>query len=186
MKNFTIILSIFFLSGITLKSQVTFKKIITGNRDEIAKSVIPTRDGGYALLADTGSGTITRKWIVKTDAYGDTLWTRIFRNQGSGFYRDRELLQTSDGGYSFLIAQDDSTYLLHISEDGDSLWAHAVGRIQGYAIAPATDNGYLVGAGFGAGVHRNMSVHRLDSLGKIRKLRSFKVSGLYKTDDQML
>ena len=100
MKSFIIILSVFFLSGITLKSQVTFTKIITGNRFEIAKSVIPTRDGGYAFLADFRSGTNTGKWIVKTDANGDTLWTRAFRNQGGiGKISPYALSPTSDKGY---------------------------------------------------------------------------------------
>ncbi len=78
MKKFIIAIIILLLPILTVKSQGTFTKVISGNNFEIAKSVVQTRDGGFAFLADIGSEMTTGKWIVKTNASGDTLWTRTF------------------------------------------------------------------------------------------------------------
>lgn len=63
-------------------------------------SVQQTTDGGYILAGDTKSFGDARAdmYVVKTDAVGDTLWTRTY---GKPDKPDRVncILQTSDGGY---------------------------------------------------------------------------------------
>ncbi len=178
MKKFIILISILFLSGMALRSQQTFQKIITKNRYEIAKSVVQTLDGGYAFLADIGSGMSSGKWIVKTNANGDTLWTRTFQNYGYGFFRDRELVQTSDGGFSFLLDRTDSTYILHLSQEGDSLWARAVGPLMDHVLAPVSDKDYLVADIYMAGNTGLIGINRFDSLGVKRWSKMFSLRGL--------
>jgi len=73
----------------------------TYEADETAEghSVQQTADGGFIILANTGSyytggGDI---WLIKTDMNGDTLWTKTFG--GIEHYKGNEVEQTSDGGY---------------------------------------------------------------------------------------
>jgi len=71
-----------------------------GTGTDLARSVVQTGDGGYAIVGSTtsfGSGGIDG-WLVKTDAAGDVQWTQTY---GSGF--DDEfycVVQTNDGGYA--------------------------------------------------------------------------------------
>jgi hypothetical protein len=70
------------------------------NYDEIANSVVQTKDGGYALAgsaASFGAGG-TDMWLVKTDAAGNMLWNRTYG--GTNDEKAFSLVQTSDGGYA--------------------------------------------------------------------------------------
>lgn len=63
------------------------------------RSVKPTSDGGYIITGETwsfGPGE-SGLWLLKTDAQGDTIWTRTFggTNSDGGWFGQ----QTSDGGY---------------------------------------------------------------------------------------
>lgn len=63
-----------------------------------ARSVVQTPDGGYALAGMTqsyGAG-LQDFWLVKTDAAGDTLWTRTYG--GPSYDNANSLIVTEDGG----------------------------------------------------------------------------------------
>jgi len=72
-------------------------------------------------------------WLLKTDAYGDTLWTRTYGGAGGdGGYSVQE---TSDGGYiiaggtySFGEGECD-VYLIRTDANGDTLWTKTYGGI---------------------------------------------------------
>lgn len=61
-------------------------------------SVYQTQDGGYVLTgsSDRGSG-YPDLWLIRTDANGDTVWTRTFG--GNGEDAGNSVQQTQDGGY---------------------------------------------------------------------------------------
>lgn len=167
MKKILFLCFIFLVQVPVLQSQEAFMKIITKGNFEFAKSVVQTPDGGYAFLADIGSGLFTEKWLVKTNAFGDTLWTHSFKDDSYGFYCDRALVQTPDGGFSLMVKQSDTTRLLHLLHDGDSLWAKPVGIESEYSLAPTSDHGYLAACGILAGATGMMTVSRLDQTGNV-------------------
>jgi len=70
-----------------------------GIDDDWGNSVEQTTDGGYIIAGMTvsfgsGRGDV---YLVKTDADGDTLWTRTYG--GSNYDCASSIAQTSDGGY---------------------------------------------------------------------------------------
>jgi len=79
-----------------------WSKTFEGDETAEGNFVQQTDDGGFIILAEigtyyTGGGDI---WLLKTDANGDTLWTKTFG--GIEHYKGREVQQTSDGGYIIL------------------------------------------------------------------------------------
>ena len=123
-------------------------------------SVRQTLDGGYILAGCWGSivnDEWTRDaWLVKTDANGDTLWTRSYGGAGEDEWRC--VRQVSDGGY--ILAGYTSSYgqgggdfwLMRTDANGDSLWSRAYGTTGYdvcYALQEMSDGGYLL-AGYTA------------------------------------
>jgi hypothetical protein len=104
--------------------EIVWEKTMGGNQDDAGLSIQLTTDGGYIIagtqelsslplfknpstttgemLSSTGAGMSAGRadcWLIKTDAQGDTVWTRIFggTEEDIGF----SVIQTSDGGYAF-------------------------------------------------------------------------------------
>ena len=86
-----------------------------GSKNDVAKSVISTVDGGFAVLGYTQSldGDITDKatenydfWMLKFDSEAQLEWNKTYG--GSGDDRGSSLIETSDGGYALLGYSDSS------------------------------------------------------------------------------
>ncbi|NOR88383.1 MAG: hypothetical protein GQ527_12310, partial [Bacteroidales bacterium] len=116
-------------------------------------TVQQTTDGGYIITGETGSYGNGRYdgYIVKTDSYGDTLWTQTFG--GAEYEAGLSIQQTTDGGYiitgftsSIGYGQYD-VYLLKIDSYGDTLWTQTYGGGKhdvGESIQQTTDGGYII------------------------------------------
>jgi len=131
-----------------------------GDDVDEGSSVQETSDGGYIVAGYTlRSMGNTDVYLVKTDANGDTLWTRTYG--GSGLDMGRWVQQTSDGGYiiagytGFLFTQD--VYLVKTDADGGTLWTRTYGgsSVDGsQSVQQTTDGGYIIAGAtlsFGAG-----------------------------------
>jgi hypothetical protein len=62
-----------------------------------------TSDGGYIILGvtETSPGGAESIILIKTDALGDTTWTRLFGTNSESDEPSNSLLQANDGGYVF-------------------------------------------------------------------------------------
>ena len=76
--------------------------IYGGNGDDECQALEKTSDGGYILGGFTTSYGAGGKdiWMLKTNADGDSLWSRTFGTNLSELFND--IQQTSDGGYILL------------------------------------------------------------------------------------
>lgn len=77
----------------------TWSKTYGGTSSDEGKSVQQTQDGGYIIAGETssfgeGSWDI---WLIRTDAVGDTLWTKTFGGDREDY--GYSVQQTTDLGY---------------------------------------------------------------------------------------
>lgn len=132
-------------------------KTFGGGGGDDGWSVRQTTDGGYIIAGSTvsfgaGGGDV---YLIKTNANGDTLWTRTYGNTGDDYAFS--IQQTSDGGY--VIAGNTDTcsagdcsnvYLIKTDAAGNTLWAKAYGTGYGRSVKQTADGGYIiVGEGYG-------------------------------------
>jgi hypothetical protein len=133
---------------------VVWQKTIGGSGTDVAYSVAQTRDSGYIVVGYTSSRGAGKKdvWLVKTNALGDTLWTRTYggANDDIGW----SVAQTRDGGYviagetySFGAGFND-LYIIKTDAVGNPTWSKFYGSYAfeaGYSVAETQADGYIVG-----------------------------------------
>ena len=127
-----------------------------GDGRDKGSSVVQTTDGGY-IIAGTTSSFLTHPtdsadiYLIKTDARGDTLWTRTY----GGLYNDYgfSVKQTADGG--FVVAGEtysfsggwSSVYLVKVDSTGEMLWQRTYGGSYGSggnSVIQSSDGRYIV------------------------------------------
>ena len=117
------------------------------------QSVHQTTDGGFIAAGHTTPSTsfYSDVYLVKTDAFGDTVWTRTFGGNLSD--KGYDVKQTDDSGYIVVgyirppgeVFTD--VYLIKTDENGDEIWAHNYGEDDGdigYSAIQTLDGGYMV------------------------------------------
>ncbi|TET21797.1 MAG: T9SS type A sorting domain-containing protein [Candidatus Stahlbacteria bacterium] len=122
-----------------------------GDLTDVGDWVQETSDGGYIITGFTASFSEEQGprqlWLLKTDKYGDTLWTRRY---GAGNQLDEEgycVRETSGGGYIISGSIGYNIWLLKTDEDGDTLWTRTYGRNfwdEGRRVEETKDGGYIV------------------------------------------
>ena len=138
-----------------------------GGSTGVARSIRATPDGGYILIGQCNASSIPGHngnydyWIVKTDAQGDTLWTRAYG--GSAIDYGRDIRPTADGGYiavgesrsndGYVHGHKGTTsaydaWVLKLNASGDTVWTRSYGgtAADGANLVRQTqDGGYLIG-----------------------------------------
>lgn len=115
-------------------------------------SVQQTSDGGYIICgrSNSFSGSFANHdiYLIKTDANGDTLWTRLFGGPGLDYAYD--ILQSLDQGYTITGAThnlEPDVFVLKLNADGDSLWMRTYGGYDydcGWDILQNSAGEYLI------------------------------------------
>ncbi|MBN2381085.1 hypothetical protein JXM67_14905 [candidate division WOR-3 bacterium] len=152
-----------------------------------------TSDKGYIIVGWTKSQATsgTRDlWLLKTDPFGDTLWTRVYgyspkHSQGLDYDVGYSVLQTSDGGYivagrrnsppSPFSTSTTSLWILKTDETGDTLWTRYYDQEESNeaaSIQETSDGGYIV-TGYSHDTDPHVILIKIDSLGDSLWLRTY-------------
>jgi len=126
-----------------------------GDSSDVGNSGKQTSDGGYIITGRTesfGAG-IDAVWLIKTDALGDTDWTKTFGTSNSSIRaQGMSVQQTLDGGY--ILAGSDignnsdlGGFLIMTDDNGNELWRYElVGASEMFhSVQQTSDGGYIVG-----------------------------------------
>jgi hypothetical protein len=122
-----------------------------GASEDWGYSVQQTQDGGYIVAGFTTSfGNSSQVYLVKTNASGDTLWTKTYG--GAGTDQGYSVKQTTDGGYiiagfTSTSGNGDQAYLIKTNASGDTLWTKTYGGVDddyGWSVQQTSDGGYIV------------------------------------------
>jgi len=155
-----VLIAVFVSSAV---AQTSWWRTYGGPSDDYGTSAQPTSDGGYVITGFTGSFGPggPNVWLIKTDASGDTLWTRTYG--GTNYDYGNSVQPTSDGGY--IVAGYTNTlgpgrvdvYLINTNATGDTLWTRTYGGTnedEGWSVQQSSDGGYVIAGvtySFGAG-----------------------------------
>ncbi len=152
---------------IPLTGEIEWQKTFGGSNNDIARGIIETTDGGYAIIGHTNSinGDITDKqveendfWVLKLDQNGTIEWQRTYG--GSGDDLGRAIIQTSDGGYAITgpsrSSDGDSSnnegqhdhWVLKLDAQGEIQWERSfgfAGHDHSQSLLQTNDGGYFIG-----------------------------------------
>lgn len=143
----------------------------------IGLCVRQTTDGGYIITGHTYTSPADlppEMLLIKTDANGDTLWTRLFGEdyEATGYCVE----ETFDGGYIIggniypSIHNPSDILLIKVDTNGDSLWGKIIGGDGGdwtRSIQQTQDGGFIITGGTGSygPSNQNIWLVRLDAEG---------------------
>jgi hypothetical protein len=159
-------------------------KTYGGEYSDEGYSVQETSDGGYIVTgcANRSHGsTKADVYLLKTNASGDTLWTRTYGGADEDY--GRSVQQVSDGGYIIagwtrsFGAGDNDAYLLKTNTSGDLLWTRTYGgnrADQGYSVQQTSDGGYILAgstASFSADSSNRVYLIKTDAHGLVASVQ---------------
>jgi hypothetical protein len=169
---------------INSNGNILWSKTYGGTRFDNGYSIQQTSDSGFVFCGATQSYNVPNydtsyinSYIIKTNANGDTLWTKsfgiIFGSDGSYHVK-----QTQDGSYivvgwlAYLINYEVEIYLTKFSSSGDILWNRIMGGSNyeyGRYVEETLDSGFIILGdtwSFGIGFDDTYII-KTDSLGNV-------------------
>lgn len=127
-----------------------WEKTYGGVSSDIGVAVEQTDDGGY-IIGGTVWSENADVYLIKTDAWGDTIWSRTI---GSPLYEEAyDVAVTPDGGYiitgisGIYHGVSNDIYIVKISTAGYLVWERSYGGPGfdcGYSVVALSSGGYLV------------------------------------------
>ncbi|MFH1011557.1 MAG: T9SS type A sorting domain-containing protein [bacterium] len=178
----------FYLVTTNYPSDTLWTRTYGGSSFDEARSVQQTTDSGYIMAGYTTSfGAGGRDfYLVKTNSFGDTLWTRTYGGSSEDWANSAQ--QTADGGYivagytySFGAGYTDF-YLVKTNPLGDTLWTRTYEgsyNDRAFSVQQTADGGYIVAGeteSFGAGEY-DLYVVKTNSQGDMLWTRTYGGSG---------
>jgi hypothetical protein len=150
---------------------------------ESGNVVDQTSDGGYIIAgsAELGFGNF-HALLIKTDANGDTLWTKIIQAPDDSYANS--VLETNDGSYiiggqTYNATNSTDIHLIKTDASGNPIWKKIYGGShadQGGYMKQTFDGNYIIAgatSSFGSGFNTNFLLIKTDSSGNILWTKTF-------------
>jgi len=146
-----------------------------GIEDDEGTAILETSDSCYVITGMTesyGAGG-SDLWLIKTNAYGDTLWTRTFGgiedDEGSAIQEtlDGDYVITGFASHGSGVLEED-VWLIKTDASGNRLWDKTYGglkREKGHSLQKTVDAGYIITATSGNRFSRDLFIIKTDSSG---------------------
>jgi hypothetical protein len=128
-------------------AQITFVKSYQGIQ---GKSVQQTFDEGYIFLGYSFT-TYSVINLIKTNSYGDTIWTKSYEGIGKNY--GYSVKQTLDSGFIIAGTIDSlgaggyDAFLIKTNANGDTIWTKSYGSTgddYGYSVKQTLDSGFII------------------------------------------
>lgn len=137
--------------GFSTEAQIVFTKEYGGVGNEDGRWMEQMPDSGFIMIgrSDTYSNGQSDIWVVRTDAYGNTMWSRSYG--GTQFDFGNMIRITSDGGFvmagftNSYGAGDNDAWIIKTDVLGNVQWSKTFGNsgVQELeAIIQTSDGGY--------------------------------------------
>jgi DNA replication initiation complex subunit (GINS family) len=170
---------------------IQWTRTIGDGYSDNGRSIIQTKDGGYAVVGKINGNVIFDDvYVVKLDGDGNIQWTRTIGG-GEGEDCGNSIIQTKDGGYAVVGKTNsfgaenisiygriaDDVYVVKLDDSGNIQWTRTIGGKfddVGYSIIQTKDGGYAVAgvtASFSTG-YGDVYIVKLDGLGNIQWTRT--------------
>jgi hypothetical protein len=130
-------------------------KTFGGSMSDNGRYIKETADKGFIIIGHTDSfgNGLTDIWLIKTDQFGDTVWTRTFGGEYLEYGSVVE--QTNDGGYILIGSTytPDKQYghfeawVIKVNALGDTIWTKSYGGQDvgyGRSILQISNGGYMM------------------------------------------
>jgi hypothetical protein len=143
----------YYLLNINPVGDTQWTRTFGGANSDQSYSVCQTSDGGYVAAgnADSYGAGSSDVYLVRTDAAGDSLWTRTY----GGVSLDWSMAVEQNPDSGFIVAGATGSfgagvldvYLIKTNAAGDSLWTRTYGGAEadkGFLMQRTADGGYIV------------------------------------------
>ncbi|MBC7861783.1 MAG: T9SS type A sorting domain-containing protein [Bacteroidia bacterium] len=177
-----------FLLKLDNAGNTQWSKVFAGTKNDLFYSVVQTSDGGFAASGETKSfdpNNNPTACLIKTDANGDTLWTKNYETSGTSIAWS--LSQTSDGGFIMPVSNygaNTDMGLIKTNASGNSMWAKTYGGSgdeYGYCATELSGGGYaLTGTSFSFNdqVSGNYFLAKVNTMGQLVWAKEYGGSGV--------
>jgi hypothetical protein len=161
------------------QANVEWARTIGGPGNEVANSIISTKDGGFIFAGTTtsyGAGG-NDVYVVKLNSTGNIQWTKTIG--GSGDDRGTSVIQATDGGYvvsgytNSFGSPAGNIYIIKLDSSGNEHWAKCFAQypgsgnpsFAGSSINLCSDGGYI---NVSSDYTSDMQVIKIDSAGNLK------------------
>ncbi|RKZ30759.1 hypothetical protein DRQ33_07645, partial [bacterium] len=136
------------------------------------RSVITLPDG-FLFAGVTTIGHPSLTYLVRTNEYGDTVWTRIYGTEDE-LHQGGSIAILWNGGFIGIWNNWEGEVLYRFDSHGDSLWARVYSISAFTKIIVTSDSGFVMsGSAYMVSVFSAATLTRTDSLGNILWFRTF-------------
>jgi hypothetical protein len=135
-----------------------------GTYDDWGSCVVQTIDNGYIITGGVDHNVPPYDgyvYLIKTDAFGDTLWTKTFIDQ---FYSwGNSVVETYDGGYIITGYGLYDLRVIRTDSTGEALWTKVFDGGYGYSVIQTTDSCYVIAGGIFLASHNDIWLVKMGS-----------------------